>query len=57
MNPDGTESPDAVDLLLKVGIFFCFVVFAICLWVIRRQRDKEKRAGSEELKPPKLPKG
>jgi hypothetical protein len=57
MNPDGTESFDAVDLLLKVGIFFCFVVFAVCLWVIRRQRDKEKRLSGDGPEPPKLSKG
>jgi len=43
MNPDGTENTDVVDVLIKVGIFICFVVFGICLWLIRRQRDKEKK--------------
>ncbi|SPE54658.1 hypothetical protein SBV1_1910003 [Verrucomicrobia bacterium] len=47
MNPDGSETTDAVDLLLKVAIFLCFIVFGICLWLIRRERDKRKGQGTQ----------
>jgi hypothetical protein len=57
MNLDGTEHIDAVDVLIKVGIFVCFVAFGICMWLIRRERDKRKRAGSQNVTPPKISKG
>jgi hypothetical protein len=49
MNADGTEHMDAVDLLLKVAIFVCFVVFAIGVWFIRRERDRRKADGSQDV--------
>jgi len=53
MNPD-TDHPDAVDLLLKGGIFLCFVVFALCLWLIKRKGD-QKAAKNQTPAPPKIP--
>src|SRR5262245_2701048 len=44
---DGADHPDLVDLLLKVAIFGCFVVFAAVLLFIRIQRDKRKKAERE----------
>jgi hypothetical protein len=51
MNTDGTEHMDAVDLLLKIAIFVCFVVFAIGMWFIRRERDRRKGDGSQDVTP------
>jgi len=36
---------DAVDILVKVAIFACLVVFVICMWLIRKERDKRKKTG------------
>jgi hypothetical protein len=57
MSPDSPESIDAVDVLLKVGTFVCFVVFGICMWFIRRSRDKQKSTGDQSAKPPKISNG
>jgi heme/copper-type cytochrome/quinol oxidase subunit 2 len=51
MNTDGTEHMDAVDLLLKIAIFVCFVVFAIGLWFIRRERDRRKAGEDQNVSP------
>ena len=55
MNPDGSEHMDAVDLLLKLAVFGCFVVFGITLWLYKRQKEKQKSSGSENAKPPRIP--
>lgn len=57
MNPDGSEHMDAVDLLIKVAIFGCFVVFGVCMWLIRRERDKRKRSRGNSVAPPRIPNG
>lgn len=46
---------DAIDILLTLGIFACFVIFAVCLWLIRRQVQKPK--SEQDTTPPKVPKG
>jgi len=51
MNTDGAEHIDAIDLLIKVGIFVCFVAFAICIWFLRRERAKRKTAESQKATP------
>ena len=51
MNTDGTEHMDAVDLLLRIATFVCFVVFAIGIWFIRRERDRRKADGSQNVTP------
>jgi hypothetical protein len=51
MNTDGTEHMDAVDLLLKLATFVCFVVFAIGMWLIRRERDRRKAGGGQNVTP------
>ena len=56
MNPDGTEHLDAIDVLLKIGIFLCFVIFAVALWFIKKVRD-EKAEKDQNAAPPKIPKG
>jgi hypothetical protein len=56
MNSDGNEI-DAVDVLIKIGIFACFVVFAICMWVLRRERDKRKKSGDQNATPPEISRG
>jgi hypothetical protein len=57
MSADGAEHMDAVDLLLKIGLFGCFVVFAICMWFIRRERDKRKATRNQDAIPPKISDG
>ena len=51
MNPDGSEHMDAFDLLLKLALFGCFVVFGVTLWLYKRQKEKQKTKGSESAKP------
>jgi hypothetical protein len=36
------EHMDTVDILIKTAMFACFVAFAVCIWLIRKQRDKRK---------------
>ena len=57
MNPDGTEHMDAVDLLIKIGIFVCFVVFGVCIWFIKRDRDRRKTSEGQKAAPPKISNG
>ena len=40
-----------MDLLIALGIGASFVVFAVCLWLIKRGKTKKKNSA-----PPKLPK-
>ena len=42
MNSDGNEV-DAIDVLIKIGIFACFAVFAVCLWLLKREKAKRKK--------------
>lgn len=42
------------DLFLQLGIFLTFIVFAVCMWLIRKERDKKKPAGKPDAIPPKL---
>jgi hypothetical protein len=38
------ESPrfDFIDILLGLGIFAGFVIFAVCMWLLRRELNKKK---------------
>jgi hypothetical protein len=42
---------DTTDLLLKLAMFGCFVVFAVAMWFIRKERDKQKNAKGQEAPP------
>jgi len=53
MEPD--EHMDGVDILIKVAVFACFVAFAICMWLIRKERDKRKNVRGQNATPPILP--
>jgi len=57
MNSDGAEHMNAVDLLIKIAIFACFIVFAMCMWFIRRERDKRKKTVDQNVTPPEIRKG
>jgi hypothetical protein len=57
MSPDSPNRMDGVDLLIKIGIFVCFIAFGVCMWFIRRERDKRKRAESKNVTPPKISDG
>jgi hypothetical protein len=54
MNSDGSEI-DSLDVLIKIGILVCFVAFAICMWLLKRERDKQKKAGDQNARPPEKP--
>jgi hypothetical protein len=41
MNTAGPEQFDLVDFLLALGAFAAFVIFGICMWVIRREMNKK----------------
>ncbi|MHC4477180.1 MAG: hypothetical protein ACYTEL_16155 [Planctomycetota bacterium] len=43
---------DIVDLLVQIGIFATFVIFAIGALVWKRERDKEAKKRSEEMEKP-----
>jgi hypothetical protein len=32
------------DILIQIGIFGTFLIFALCVWLIKREKDKEKWA-------------
>jgi len=55
MNPEAIDHEDATDFLIKIAIFVGFVVFAICMWLIKRERDRRKSAG-QTVAPPEIPK-
>jgi len=57
MNTDPNEHIDAVDIVIKVAIFVCFLAFAICMWLIRKEREKRKGAGGQNATPPMPPRG
>ena len=42
MQADPGQHPDAVDILIKIAIFVCFIVFAFGVWLIRKERDNRK---------------
>ena len=46
---DDTQQPDLIDLLIKIGIFVSFIVFAICIWVLKREMNKKKAASQKNL--------
>lgn len=52
----GTEQMDGIDLLLKLAMGGCFIAFAICIWLIKRERDKRKKTGEQNPPPPKITK-
>jgi len=52
----GTEQMDGIDFLIKVAMGGCFIAYAICIWLIKRERDKRKRTGEQNPPPPKITK-
>jgi hypothetical protein len=44
-----------IDLLIKLGIGASFIVFAICLWLLKREKQKRKKTRGQDFAPPKLP--
>jgi hypothetical protein len=55
-SPDeGGEHMDVVDLLTKLALFGCFVIFGVCLLLIKRQRDKQKTHRGESATRPRIP--
>jgi hypothetical protein len=44
-----------IDFLMQLAIAVCFVAFAICLWVLKREKQKQKGTKGRDSVPPKLP--
>lgn len=44
-----------IDILIELGMGACFVVFALCLWLLKREKQKQNRTKEQEGAPPKLP--
>jgi hypothetical protein len=40
---------DVVDLLLAAGVFALFIVFGVCMWVLKREMNKKKAANQKEV--------
>ena len=57
MSAEGTEHMDGLDLLIRIAMFGCFVVFGICMLLIRRGRDKRKAGAGQDSRPPKISNG
>jgi hypothetical protein len=57
MNTEGVDRMDGVDLLIKVAIFGCFVIFGMSIWLIKRQRNSRRSGEGPNDKPPRIPNG
>jgi hypothetical protein len=44
------EKPDFIDILIKLGGFLTFVVFAVALWFIRKDIQKQKKEKANKSK-------
>lgn len=44
METDASSHLDLTDILLGIGIFAAFVIFAVCMWLLRREMNKKKTA-------------
>jgi hypothetical protein len=46
---EDTTQPDSIDILIKVGTFVVFIVFGICMWVVKREMNKKKAASPKDV--------
>ena len=46
---EDAQQPGFIDLLLAFGIFASFVVFGICIWLLKREMNKKKAANQKDL--------
>ena len=44
-----------VDALIQVGIFATFIIFGVCIWLISRGKDEDKKTAEPPPLPPKNP--
>ena len=44
------EKPDFIDILIKLGGFLTFIVFAAALWFIRKDIQKQKKEKANKPK-------
>lgn len=42
------EKYDWLDILFKAIIFLTYIVFGICIWLLKKEMDKKKRKKEEE---------
>jgi len=43
-----SQHSDFIDVLLGLGLFASFLIFAGCLWLLRRELNKKKSANRKE---------
>jgi hypothetical protein len=53
MSTENAEHLDVTDILIRVAIFGCFIVFGICMWLIRKERHKRERPQGQDFPPSK----
>jgi len=46
-----------IDFLIQLGIGATFVIFAVCLLLLRREIQKQKKMKDQNVAPPKKPHG
>jgi hypothetical protein len=46
---EDAQKPDLIDIVIKIGIFASFVVFGICIWLLKREMIKKKAAGRKDV--------
>ena len=44
-----------IDFLIALGMVASFMVFAVCLWLIRTERNRQKMAKKHDALPPENP--
>ena len=37
------EQTDIIDILIQVGIFATFIVFGIAVWLLKKEKGKQKK--------------
>jgi len=43
---------DMIDVLIKLGIFACFVIFGVAMWILKKERDKERTENQDRKETP-----
>ncbi len=45
-----------IDVLIQIGIFATFIIFGVCIWLIKKEKNKGKKAKEKQPIPPTNPK-
>jgi heme A synthase len=46
---NGSDHFDVIDMLIGIGIFASFVVFGVCMWLLKREMNKKKAANQKDI--------